>query len=67
MSVELDQLEQRVKAITTVIGSAVVLIQGLADRVRATAGDATKANALAAELDTDATDLGNAITANTTP
>lgn len=63
----LDRLTTEVAETVTVIDSAVVMIEGLAQQIRDTAGDATAANALADTLDAKANALAAAITANTPP
>jgi hypothetical protein len=67
MSAEIDALELAVTKVQTVKGSVVTLLQGLAARVRAIAGDAAKAGALATELDTMANDFAQAVVDNTVP
>lgn len=65
MSVEVDNLETKVKAMTTVVDGAVTLLGTLAGLIRATAGDAVKVNALADELDQKKTQLAKAVVDNT--
>lgn len=65
MSAELDSLEAKVKSITTASSAVIALCKGLADQIRAGAGDKQKMLDLAAELDKDATDLGQAVVDNT--
>lgn len=61
----LDQLQLQVTQNTTVEQSAITLIQGLAAQLSAAASDPTKIQALADQLNTSATALAAAITANT--
>ena len=72
MSAELEALEAQVKENEEVEQSALVLINGLADRVKeladevaAAGADPAKLVALAAELDASAANLAAAVVANT--
>jgi len=65
MSAALDNLTAKVAANTTVVESAITLIGGLADQLRAAANDPAAVNALADQLDTEDAKLANAITTNT--
>lgn len=65
MSAEVDKLRAEVEENKTVVASAIALITGLADRVRAVAGDAAATNALADELSANSDALGAAVAANT--
>ncbi len=65
MSTELDTLTAQVTANTTVEGSAIVLIQGLASQIAAAGTDPAKLSALSASLKVSADALAAAITANT--
>lgn len=66
MSQELEQLESQVKRVTSVAGSAVTLIQGLAAEIVRLKDDPVKLQALADELAATSTALGDAVAANTT-
>lgn len=61
----LDDLTTQVAANTTVEGSAITLIQGLAAQLAAAGTDPTKLAALQSQLKTSADALAAAITANT--
>lgn len=61
----IDDLTTQVAANTTVEGSAVTLINGLAAQLKAAGTDPVKLAALQASLKTSAADLAAAITANT--
>ncbi len=63
----LDDLTTQVAANTTVEGSAVTLIQGLAAQLAAAGTDPTKLAALQASLKTSADALAAAVAQNTTP
>ena len=65
MSTATDNLATQVAALTTVASSAVALIETLADKFKAIAGDEAAVNALADEIKGDATKLGDAVVANT--
>jgi hypothetical protein len=65
MSQELDDLTAQVAKNTDVEESAVLLIQGIAAQLAAAGTDKTKLAALAASLNTSATDLAAAIAQNT--
>lgn len=60
----IDDLKTQVTAITTVAGSAIALIQGLAAQL-ANNPSPEQIAALSTELQNDATNLAAAITANT--
>lgn len=60
-----DKVESEVTELTTVVDSAVALINGLSQQIRDTAGSAAKANALADALDAKANELAAAVAANT--
>jgi len=64
---QLDDLTAQVKANADVEASAIVLIQGLADKLQNAGTDAGKLQALQSELRTSADALGAAVAANTTP
>jgi hypothetical protein len=64
-SPEFARLATEVSASSTVMASAATLITGLAASLRDHAEDPAAINALADELDTNATALGAAVTANT--
>jgi hypothetical protein len=66
----LTELEAQVDANTTVEGSAVVLIQGIAQQLAdliAAGADPTKLQAMVDKLNASATALSAAVAANTTP
>lgn len=65
MSTEVQKLKDNVAALTTVTGSAVALIQGLADQIKALKEDPAALNALADEIASDAQALADAVAANT--
>jgi SMC interacting uncharacterized protein involved in chromosome segregation len=65
MSAELDRLTREVAENGTVIQSAIVLLEGLAERIRELATDPAALTALADELDAKEQQLAAAITANT--
>lgn len=65
MANELEVLTAEVAETKTVMGSAVVLLQGLKQKLDEAGTDATKLKALSAELDVNTNDLAAAITANT--
>lgn len=65
MSIELDNLEKQVRQNSDLETSAVTLIQGLADQIKAARDDPAKLDALTTELKTKADALAAAITANT--
>ena len=67
MSVELDNLTREVAEMSTVVDSAVTLISGLAEQIRALQNDPVALAALANSLDTKANELATAVSANTTP
>ena len=65
MASELDTLTAQVAANTTVIQSAITLINGIADRITAAGVDPVKLAALATSLKTDDDALAAAVLANT--
>jgi hypothetical protein len=65
MSVELDKLTAEVTRIKTVVPSAVALIQGLAAQILDLKDDPAALEALAADLNSQATSLADAVAANT--
>lgn len=65
MSVQLDALEVQVKAIRTIAGSAVALINGMAAEIIRLKDDPVKLQQFADELKLDAADLAKAVTDNT--
>jgi peptidoglycan hydrolase CwlO-like protein len=65
MSKELDDLTAQVAANTNLEQSAVTMIQGLAAQIAAAKNDPAAIQALSDQLNTSATALTNAITANT--
>lgn len=67
MGIELDNLAAQVRANTDLEQSAILLITGIAEKLKAAAQDPAKVTALAAELKASATDLAAAIDANTEP
>lgn len=62
---DLTNLTAQVTANTNLEASAVQLIQGLAKQIAASSGDQAAVDALAAQLQSSATALAAAITANT--
>jgi len=67
MAGELDALKAQVAATTTVEQSAIVLIQGLHDRLVAAGTDPVQLGQLATDLKTGTDALAASITANTGP
>jgi hypothetical protein len=67
MGIELDNLAAQVRANTDLEQSAILLITGIAQKLKDAAQDPAKVTALAAELKASATDLAAAIDANTEP
>lgn len=65
MSVSLDRLTTEVSENTSVIESAIVLIEGLAQALRDAAADPAAVNALADRLDAQSNALASAVAANT--
>lgn len=61
----LEHLAASVKAATDVQQSVILLLSGLTERIRATAGDQNKVDALAGELDVSIQGLTAAVVANT--
>lgn len=65
MSVAMDNIAREVAETKTAVDSAIVLINGIADRIREAGVDAVKLEALSAELDAKANELAAAVVANT--
>lgn len=65
MTTALEDLKTQVAANTSVTGSALVLIKGLADKLAAAGTDPAALAALAAELKTSDEALAAAVAANT--
>ena len=65
MSIEVDNLTAQVKANSDTIDSAMLLINGIADRISAAGVDASKLNALVTELKSKDDSLAAAVVANT--
>lgn len=65
MSRELDQLTAQVKSNSAVLDSAIVLINGIADRITAAGVDPAKLQALTDELKAKDDVLAAAVVANT--
>lgn len=65
MSAEMDALKVEVTRNTTVAGSVVAYIQGLAPQIADAAGDRTASLALAAEVKSTSDSMAAAIVANT--
>lgn len=65
MGKELDQLTEEVSQTTTIMGSAVTLLQGLKKKLDEAGTDKAKLKALSDDLDASQNDLAAAITANT--
>jgi hypothetical protein len=63
--VDLARLTASVEKDKTVNDSAATLLTGLAEQLRAVAGDAAAVNALADALDAQSAALADAVTANT--
>lgn len=63
----LDDLTAQVAANKTVINSALVLINGIADRITAAGVDPAKLAALTADLKSEDDALASAVTANAPP
>jgi ATP adenylyltransferase/5',5'''-P-1,P-4-tetraphosphate phosphorylase II len=61
----IDALETKITNLTTVEQSAVALLNGLAQQIRDNANAPAKLNELAAKIDSDASDLASAVSANT--
>lgn len=64
---ELEDLQAQVAANKTVIDSALVLINGIADRIKAAGTDPQKLADLTASLKAEDDQLAAAVTANTPP
>ena len=62
---DIDRLKTAVERNATVTGSAVTLIQGLAQQIRDAVDDPAELQALASSIETQAQGLADAITANT--
>lgn len=62
---ELDDLSAQVEQNNTVLGSAIVLINGIADRIKAAGTDPTKLAQLTADLKAKDDELAAAVAANT--
>jgi hypothetical protein len=67
MSKELDDLTAQVQANADLEASAVTLINGLADQIKAAAEDPAKIAALADQIKASAAPLAAAVAANTAP
>ena len=65
MSVEMDALKAKVAANTTVVGSAIVLIDGLAQQIRDLKDDPAALLALATELEATNATLAGKVAENT--
>lgn len=65
MSAQLDALQQQVQTNNTLIGSAITLIQGLADQIAANMNDPAALQQLVDDLRAQDDALSQAITANT--
>src|ERR1700719_3414718 len=65
--VELDTLTTQVKATTDAEASAIVLINGIADRIKAAGGDPAALAALSSSLKSNSDTLAAAVLANTPP
>ena len=65
MSVEFDAMASQVQANSDAIDSAIVLINGIADRITAAGVDPTKLQALTDELKAKDAALAAAVVANT--
>lgn len=67
MSQQLDDLTAQVRANSTVLQSAITLINGIADRIKAAGTDPVALQALTDELAAKDADLSAAVVANTPP
>jgi len=67
MGIELDNLSAQVRANTDLEQSAILLITGIAQKLKDASQDPAKVTALAAELKSSATNLAAAIAENTDP
>lgn len=67
MSKELDDLSSEVSNVTTVEQSAITLINGLADQIKAAGTDPAKLQALTDSLTASSNSLAAAVAANTAP
>jgi len=67
MSAQLDTLTQEVTEMSTVVDSAIVLINGLAAQIVELKDDPAALQALADSLDAKANSLAAAVAANTPP
>lgn len=67
MSAELENLTNEVAETSTVVDSAITLIEGLAAQIRDLSDDPTALIALAADLDAKTNALAAAVSANTPP
>ena len=65
MANDFSRLEQEVTENSTVIGSAITLLNGLAAQLREFANDPAKINSLADQLDAQSNALAEAVAANT--
>lgn len=65
MSAQLDRLATEVSENTTVVNSAITLINGLAQQIRDNATDPAALTALADQLDAQSNALSEAVAANT--
>ncbi len=63
----IDALTKKVTDLETVEDSFIAFTTGLADQLKANAGNAAAINAIADKLTADSTKMSDAITANTTP
>lgn len=61
----MDNITREVSETKTVVDSAIVLINGIADRIREAGVDAVKLEALSADLDAKTNELAAAVAANT--
>ncbi len=65
MALNFSRVEQEVSEISSVVDSAVTLLQQVAQEIRDSAGNQAKLDKLATDLDAKATALAEAIAANT--
>jgi ABC-type molybdenum transport system ATPase subunit/photorepair protein PhrA len=65
MSQQMQNLTREVEENTTVVSSAIALIEGLAEEIRANATDQEALQALADRLDASGQSLADAVAANT--
>ena len=65
MTIQMDALTREVEEQTTVVDSAITLLESLAEEIRANAADQVALGELADRLDASGTALADAVAANT--